>query len=769
MKQAMLPEGYPKGVIGYILLPRVIRNQGFYSGMHDYKKTLLTLVFLAFGLSGAPAYAQTDNSASSPAQEQTQEAQKDEHYVTFRVLAEKNTIKAGEEIWIGVEQSIAPEWHTYWLNPGDSGSAPKHNWKLPAGFEIGDIQWPAPEKIPYPPLLNYGYSERVLLLQKLTAPQELPDGPISLTVDAETLVCKDVCIPEYGTFTLTLNDQDAPEEDNSAYFAQTIEQWPQIVDWAAEFSALNGNFILNIETPEGFKDDIEESSLQFIPADWGVVENAAPAETGFQDNIIVITQKLGERPAADIKDVSGILIYADKQGAHKAISFGAQSLPALADNAAGASGADRAATSPSTTNGELGRVAQTGFLTALVLAILGGLVLNLMPCVFPVLSLKALSLVKMSEKDHGLARMHGIAYTLGVILSFMAVAGALIALQAGGAQIGWGFQLQNPIIIALLAYLLFVIGLNLSGFFEFSGGLSNVGNNLTRKEGLQGSFFTGVLATIVATPCTAPFMSVAIGYALLQPAIISLSIFAALGFGLALPYLLLAFIPALQKRLPRPGAWMDVFRQFLAFPMFAFAAWLVWILAQQSGSFGVLGALLGMICLAFAIWLIKVRPAKGSWRKIATTLAVIAALASLAVLPGKSSGTNQSAVHSTANGKDFGESFSRDKLNEALSGDTPVFVEMTAAWCITCKVNHATSINIDSTKKVFADNNVTFLIGDWTNRDPVITEYLSEFGRNGVPIYVVYGKPDSNGQRPEPKVLPQILTPGIVAGAIAGN
>lgn len=686
-----------------------------------------------------------------------QESEEPDNYVTFRVLAERNNVQAGEDIWIAMEQSIYPEWHTYWKNPGDSGSAPVNSWNLPEGFKIGDIQWPVPEKIPYPPLLNYGYADSVMLLQKLSVPDELPQGPITLTVDTEALVCKDICIPEFGTYELVLNDPDNTSEDNSEYFAKALFKLPLQVDLDAEFKNEGDEFVLRLDIENHFLFNIDQNSFEFLPVSWGLVENPKPAEISIDDNTLIVRQPQGDRNIEGLEEISALLAYDNVNGERRAVEFKALK-----------SGASALVESSAPDISEKDKVAQTGFLSALLFAVFGGLILNLMPCVFPVLSLKALSLVKISEKDTGLARMHGLSYTGGIILSFLAIAGVLIALQAGGQQIGWGFQLQNPFIIGVLAYLLFVIGLNLAGFFEIGNTFGNAGNKLTQGNGLSSSFFTGVLATIVATPCTAPFMGVAIGYALLQPAYVSLSIFGALGFGLALPYLLLAFIPALQKYLPKPGAWMDIFKQALAFPMFGFAAWLVWIMAQQTGAYGVFIVLLGMIAIAFALWLIKIMPQSGKGRMISKVFVIAALIFSFALLPMEStSKTNPDGIPKSE--QDFSQIFSPEKLTEKLNGDDPVFVEMTAAWCITCKVNHATSINIDATKKLFADNNVQYLLGDWTNQDAEITQYLNEFGRNGVPIYVFYGAPDEDGKRPQAKVLPQILTPSTVANAVKGN
>ena len=715
--------------------------------MHKFKfkKSLLTILSLLFiAISSSSVFAQDNN-------------ENEEGNVAFRVLAEKTTVEANEEIWIGVEQSIRPEWHTYWQNPGDSGSAPQHSWVLPDGFEISEIHWPVPRKIPYPPLLNYGYSDNVTLLQKLKVPSELPSGPIILSVDVEALVCKDICIPEYGSFDLVLNDPATHNEDNSAYLQQSLEKVPPQHDWQVNFREDNGTFHLNAKLPDDFLANIDQKTIDFIPLDWGVIENAATPKTNIENNVFTLTQTAGERPLDGIASIKGVLTYEDQKGTYKGVYVQATNNSALNTQP------------PLNTSSQISSEAKmdveaTGLVRALILALLGGLILNLMPCVFPVLSLKALALVKTAEKDHGLARAHGLSYTLGVVLSFLAIASVLILLQAGGQQIGWGFQLQNAIVISLLAYLLFVIGLNLAGYFEFGNSLGNIGNKLTQSSGLSGSFFTGVLATIVATPCTAPFMGVAIGYALLQPSPVALSVFAALGLGLALPYLAVAFIPALQKRLPRPGAWMDIFKQFLAFPMLGFAAWLVWILAQLSGPFAVFGILLGMLCIAFSLWLFKHLPANGVKRAFVIILGLLSLLGAFILLPAKAEPT---PATSAASSSTFGEEFSLQKLENALKGDDPVFVEMTAAWCITCKVNHRTSINIESTREIFAENNVKYLIGDWTNEDPVITEYLRSFGRNGVPIYVYYARPDADsGQRPEPVLLPQILTPGLVKGAV---
>ncbi len=677
----------------------------------------------------------------------------EDNHVKIRILAERGEIKPGEDLWIGIEQSIDPHWHTYWQNPGDSGAAPTIKWNLPEGFSMSEIHWPTPQKIAYPPLMNYGYENNVILLQKLSAPKTLPEGEINLSANIEILVCQDVCIPEYGSYNLTLNGPElGAAEANTIYLNAARTKLPQKVNWTSNFKETPAGFSLLI-TPSNptFFDNLTPDMVELFPLDWGLVDNAAPATVSFQDNQIVITQKRGTRGLEDIKTAT--LVITRGKGVNR-LSYEIQSqhnyIPA--------------AETPTTPQDSPAPSTNISLLSALTLALLGGLILNLMPCVFPVLALKALSLVKIAEKHPNQAKIHGLSYTAGIILSFLVIAGILIGLQSTGAGLGWGFHLQNPLIVGTLAYLLFFIGLNLFGFFEFGNSFMNVGGTLTQGHGYKSSFFTGVLATLVATPCTAPFMAAAIGYALTQPPHINLSIFAALGLGLALPYLILSFSPKLERALPKPGPWMNTFKQFMAFPMFLSAAWLIWVLSQQSGSTAVLHILIGMVLITFALWIIHhLKHHQKLWLRILAIFAVIGAFLLLDVAPLQKAETEQPTETSWI------QTYSAETLETALKTTNPVFVEMTAAWCITCKVNHATSINIDATKKLFAEQNVQYLLGDWTNQDAEITKYLNNYGRNGVPIYVFYGQPNETGQRPEPMVLPQVLTPGIIKNAIKGE
>ena len=385
----------------------------------------------------------------------------------------------------------------------------------------------------------------------------------------------------------------------------------------------------------------------------------------------------------------------------------------------------------------------------LLLALLGGAILNLMPCVFPVLSLKVLAFANDSEHSQS---VHGIVYSAGVVLSFVLVAAVLVSLQAAGEAIGWGFHLQSPWFVAALAYLFFVMGLSLSGFIEFGGGLMNAGSGLAQKSGYSGSFFTGVLATVVASPCTAPFMGTALGFAVTQPAGIALSVFAALGFGMALPVLLLSFSPNLLSKIPKPGAWMDYLKQLLAFPLYATAVWLCWVVGNQVGASGMALVMLGGVLLALACWL---------WRLRNTLFKGIASLCALLALALLASPFMSPSPAVSAQGQDW-QAYSPETLNDLREQGKPVFINITADWCITCLTNEKVTLSRSKVKQAFRDSGITYLKGDWTNHDPQITRLLKRYGRNGIPLYIVYPQ----GPAEQGAVLPQILTADIVIEAI---
>ncbi|MCB9987894.1 MAG: thioredoxin family protein [Rhodospirillales bacterium] len=700
----------------------------------------------------------------SPAQ-----AQEVERYSQILLTPQKTKIEAGETIYVAIEQKIAPEWHTYWSNPGDSGEPMRVRWELPPGFVAGKMLWPTPGKVPYDVLVNYGYHDNAVILQEIKAPPDFSGEPVTLGATIDILVCNDICIPESGHYELTLNDRD---EENESFIAAAFDSIPAVFEWPVTMTEDGEDFVLtitfdnmNFQSPARVFGMGDKAVYELFPYEWGIIDNTAAARATLSDEKLVIRQKRGSRPLEDIEEGRFVITITDENGQRTAIEVSAHTNTTQQEAIA------PAAPSPNTTQ-PLPPPEKTsgGIFKALFFALLGGLILNLMPCVFPILSMKALSLCHISGKENKAAILHGLEYTAGVLVSFAVIAGLLIFLKAGGAHIGWGFHLQNPIIVLFLSYLLFVIGLNLAGFFEIKGIFTNLGANLTRPDKVGGSFFTGVLATMVATPCTAPFMGVAMGFALTQPAPIALSVFLALGFGLALPYLLLTLFPPLRKALPKPGPWMVGFKEFLAFPMFASGAWLIWVYAQQTSSIGVLAALGGTVGIAFGIWLLR-RPVKAASTHIIVTAiaALFFVLAGLVALldhnPMKSC-TVETPAHAFETAV-LEEPYSTARFEELEKGNDPLFINMTADWCITCKVNERVALNRAETKALFADWKIRSLKGDWTNSNAEITNFLADFDRQGVPLYIYYAPRDpETGIRPAPVVLPQLLTPEIIRNTI---
>lgn len=675
-------------------------------------------------------------------------------YVETNLIPEFDHLTAGQTLNFAITQNHKDGWHTYWKNPGDSGETIHIEWTMPNGFKANEVIYPAPERQPTGPLVNFGFSGQTTLLTSIEVPKDINETEnVQISAKLSWLACADICVPEIKEFTFNLpvtTGEATPT--NPALFETARKSIPPFKPWQGMIEEQGENILIKFDVGEDAQLFDNASDYFFFPTEWGIIRNAEQQTTALKDTQLVLNIMRDTRPLSEIETLNGILTYRDVTGARQAVAL---SVPVTA--------------LPAETSVPQKNAETTSFVQAVFLAILGGLILNLMPCVFPVLSMKALSLVKMSEREQKHANLHGIFYTLGILTCFGAIAGLLIILQTAGEKIGWGFQLQNPIVILLLAYLLFVMALNLSGFFEIkSGPLANIGHKLASHHGYKGTFFTGVLATIVATPCTAPFMATAMGYAFTQPPTISLTIFMALGFGLALPYLLLCFIPPLRKSLPKPGAWMETFRQFMSFPLFASVAWLLWVYTQQvAGDYGVMIGLGGLLLIAFSIWVSRHEPKRQPWKTGIHALSIgsiiIALLIAFLSQTGSTTATEKSQTIPHT-------SYTKENYDKLLAGDNPVFVDMTAAWCITCKVNERIAINTYDTQSLFKSKNVELVIGDWTNQNPEITNYLAGYGRNGVPLYVYYGARDSvTGQRPEPKILPQLLTSGFIADVINGE
>jgi Thiol:disulfide interchange protein len=661
--------------------------------------------------------------------------------VSARLIAETSAVYPGAEIYIGVQQKIIPHWHTYWVNPGDSGNAITIEWELPTGASASEILWPAPARISMGPITNYGYENEVTLLSRIRVPENLRPSEDSFAVKAvvDWLVCEEECIPQQVSLDLVLPvllRYEVPREKNPL-IAQALARLPVASPWPVRASVgTAGKFQLALETPEGALAQLADA--WFYPFEWGHIRQSDPQPLTVSTSGLELTLPAGEAPPAIGNQLAGVLVLTEKGGATRSFEV----RPTLTATPISGSGVP-------------------GLAAALLLAMAGGIILNLMPCVFPVLSLKALSLIGQSGQSQTHIRRHGLVYTFGVLASFGLLALLLIVLKAGGAQIGWGFQFQSPLFVLLTAYLMFAVGLSLSGVFYFGGSVAGLGSGLANKSGYAGSFFTGVLATVVATPCTAPFMAAALGYALTQPPAQLLAVFLSLGLGLALPYLLLSWWPGLQRRLPRPGAWMDKLKQAMAFPMYAAAVWLIWVLARQAGADAAALALGGIVLIGFAAWLhAATRSGGATATKIGSAIAGLAVVLALgggysAVKLGAPAQADAQATHNW-------QAFDNARLQTLLDEGKPVFLNFTAAWCISCLVNERVALSHTRVMDAFAADDITYLKGDWTNRDPAITAFLASFGRSGVPLYLFYPA----GKSTEPVQLPQILTPDIVLATV---
>lgn len=665
---------------------------------------------------------------------------------TVELLSATDSVAPGQTVELGLHFRFQPGWHIYWMNPGDAGQTPRIELFAPAASTVSDVHWPAPERHVDGPITTFVHQGDVLLPFTLTLPAGQAAG--ALTVKASWLVCKDICIPEEGVLRLDLPAGDGAPGADAALFDAAKASMPAPGAWQAKVDA-QGVLTLEGEGAGALR------QADFFPADWGRVEHGAPQTLALQDGVARIALTPGAEFNAG-RSLEGVLRMTGADGVESAVWIATPGERAVREPAVILAAAGAAP--PDVTQGERApmpgaALSVAGLIWPMLFAFAGGLLLNLMPCVFPVLAIKALSFAKAGGGERAEVRRQSLAYCSGVVLSFVLLAGLLLAVRAAGSQAGWGFQFQSPAFVAAMAALLFAIGLNLSGVFDFGSRFASTGDRLTGRGGLSGSFFTGVLAVVVATPCTAPFMGGAIAAALTAPAPVTVAIFVSLGLGMAVPYLLLAFVPGLARRMPRPGIWMERVKQALAFPMYGAAAWLVWVLSQQSGADGVLHVLAALLLVAFAAWLTGVAQggARGSavWRAVAVVALVTGAVA-VARTP------EAVALPASAEG-----AYSPQKLADLRASGKPVFVNMTAAWCVTCLMNEKVALATDTVQSAFAERGIVYLKGDWTRADPDITRFLQSHGRDGVPLYV-YFPPGGT-----PVVLPQILTPGIVLDHIA--
>jgi thiol:disulfide interchange protein/DsbC/DsbD-like thiol-disulfide interchange protein len=630
---------------------------------------------------------------------------------TVTLISDTDAIAPGTPFRIALRIRLAPGWHTYWRNPGDAGVAPQVKFILAPGATAGPIDWPVPRRLAEGSLITYAYTGNVVLPITITLGSST--GPVE--AQADWLVCKDICVPEQGRFRLNLPAGKPAPSAQAPLFRQADMARP--TDFAGQARiAPDGRLWVG-------EDALQAASAWFIPGTPGVIDNAAPQHLSVRDGgfVLALTPASGFRPDAGLE---GILLVTDRSGRQQAFDLHATPGPVPAGRL------------------PLGRV--------LGLAFLGGLILNLMPCVFPVLAMKAIRLADGHAR--GRARSLALSYLLGVLVAFGGLGGAVVAARAGGAVAGWGFQFQSPAFVAGMAWLLLAVGLNLSGVFQVGSRLAGVGQGLAGLGGHAGSFFTGLLAVVVATPCTAPFMATALAAAATAPADVAVLVFLTMGVGLATPYMMLAEVPGLVRVLPRPGRWMEVLRQVLAFPMYAAAAWLVWVISQEAGPAGVLATLAGIVLIGFAGWVLGATQAAASVTTqrvgqavtAATALVAVTVLTSMAAAP---------AAPVLASGGVGAEPFTVARLAALRAEGRPVFVDMTAAWCVTCLVNERVALDAPAVRHAFVSRGVIYLKGDWTRQDPGITGFLRAHGRDGVPLYVYFPPDQARGI-----VLPQVLT-----------
>ena len=646
-----------------------------------------------------------------------------------RLLAEYREITPGQDAILGLHLKLDPGWHAYWKNPGDSGMPIGIAWTLPEGFSAGSIQWPAPHRIDSGPVTSYGYDDNVMLLTSVSVPESFRSRSATFIAQADWLVCKEICIPASAKLALTLplSAQRVRDETVAALFNDARQSLPQpLSGWDARVAKRGTEISIHL-TPAADSDG-HLRKLSFFPDREGDIDDSFAQVFERTDTSYRLVLKEAD---AALAKLSGVLAAEPGLGKTRSAFIDLPLIPSAAPPAVG-----------------------TGItlVAAIALALAGGLLLNLMPCVFPVLAIKILGVMERAHGRSWKLKEHALLFAMGVLASFLVIAGLLLALRAQGAALGWGFQLQSPAVVTGLAFLFFVLGLNLSGVFHLGTRMQSAAGSVRIRNDRLDALASGLLATLVATPCTAPFMGAALGYAVTQPAAQALTVFAAIALGMTLPYGMLCFFPSALHRLPRPGPWMETLKQFLAFPLYATVVWLVWVLGQQKGVDGAAKLLLALVVVACALWL-WVRPQVSALLRTGSCAGLLLVAAAL-VWPWS---TDPARIQA-----DEWLIWSENAVQSALDAGQPAFVDFTAAWCVSCQVNKKFALRTKAVTRRFGESNVLRLRADWTNKDPAITSALERLGRNGVPVYALYTPGHA-----EPKLLPEILTPGILLDALA--
>lgn len=651
--------------------------------------------------------------------------------VQIELISEKTSVSAGTSFHIALKQKIAPDWHTYWRNPGDVGDATRIAWTLPQGIEISGFKWANPSKLPYGDFINYGYSNNVILPMEVKISNGLK-GKQTIKGLATWLECKDVCIPGEAQISLSFDIGENIDSANKEIISQAIAKLPQKINSVAQYNPNQNQ--LNLGVFDASKNKINNAYFYpFEINDGALIDHAKPQilELGAKGFSLKIEKSMSFPDK--IPNSIGGLVEIDGQYFEIEAQLNANALT-------GVSG-----TKPRP------KFEIMALLSAIGFAFLGGIILNLMPCVFPVLAMKIFGLTKIAHGETKIARQYGLFYFIGVMATFLILGGLLFALKSLGGALGWGFQLQDPSFLILMVFIIIGLGLNLLGVFEIGTSLQNFGSNLAGKSGNNGAFFSGILAVLVASPCTAPFMGAALGFAITQSPLVGLLVFFGLGLGFALPFVALTFFPAFLAKLPKPGPWMDGLKKILSIPMFLTALWLLWVLSSITGFLMIISALV-TIFAGFAFYIFTKNNYRFSKYAIfVLPVFIIIAMINIRILPIR---TNPPISYQH-------NAWSQEKVEQELALGKKVFVNFTADWCITCKVNEKAVFDNPKVIAAFKANNISYLVADWTKKDEKIARALSSHGRVGVPMYLMY---DESGK--PPKVLPQLLTPKIVIDAL---
>ena len=644
---------------------------------------------------------------------------------SVEVTSESEAMMKGDELLLGLNFKLTPGWHTYWKNPGDAGEGASVTWQLPKGFQASEILWPGPEAIPVEPLMTFGYEDEITLLTKIKA-LDAAVFPAIVKAKVSWYTCKDICVPQEANLELTIQNG----EKINTFFANELSNvflnLPKELSSKHRVEALDDNYFLQME----LDGNTPVSSAYFFPEEYGLSSYSKEQILEINKNSLSLQISQSE-VNLKLQNFAGVLLLNNQDSR----TFFNVNLNL-------------------NNNQKQESLSISELVLTIIFAFIGGLILNAMPCVFPILSIKILNFVEQSEGSKEKMIQHGLSFSAGVLVTFLSIAGLLLLLKSGGESIGWGYQLQSPLMVTILIYLFVAIGITFMSNLVLGGQLAQLGNINQGYGNITSSFLTGVLAVIVASPCTAPFMGSAVGIALLQPGFITIAIFVSLGLGFAAPYLLLSFYPSLLKVLPKPGAWMETLKQFMAFPMWGSALWLTWVLSGQVQTDSVLMVLLGALFIALGLWILEKNQSSDGFAKWMSLSSVTILLGAALWLAPTDYENIEQDTSSDLN------SYSPELLDSLLAENKPVFLNFTADWCITCKVNEAIVLNQVSIKNALESKGIVYLKADWTRKDETIANKLAEYGRTGVPLYLLYS---SEGI---PVILPELLTEDMLLSYI---